>query len=119
MSAERDRARRLQARREVLLARSERLRDELVDGAHAIGARFRVFDRGIALGRRTAEFGRSRLAVPLVVAGVVALVVARPSRWFRLASRAFVLWPIVKPLVPHVLRYVQSRTGSPDRQSRP
>lgn len=109
MSRPADRARELQARREVLLARSERLRAEIADDAHALGARFRSFDRGIALGRAGLAFGRSRLLVPLLVAGGVAIVVARPSRWFRLASRALVLWPIVKPLVPHVVRYVQSR----------
>jgi hypothetical protein len=112
MSAGGDRARALEARREVLLARSARLRDELADGAHEIGTRFRVFDRGVALGRRTLAFGRSRLVLPLVVAGGVALLVARPSRWLRLASRAFVLWPIVRPFLPQLIRYVQSQRAS-------
>lgn len=90
-----ERARQLAARRERLLTRSERLRSELRDSTRGLGRGWRTVDRGIAI-------ARSKWLWPTVVAGGLLLVLVRPSRVLQLASRALVLWPVVRPLVPIV-----------------
>ncbi len=90
-----ERARQLAERRELLLMRSERLRSELRDSTRGLGRGWRTLDRGVA-------FARSRLLLPAVIAGGLLIVLVRPSRVLRLAGRALVLWPVVRPLVPVV-----------------
>jgi hypothetical protein len=90
-----ERARQLAARRELLLVRSERLRSELRDSTRGLGRGWRTLDQGLA-------FARSRLLWPAVIAGGLLIVLVRPSRVVKLAGRALVLWPVVRPLVPMV-----------------
>lgn len=90
-----ERARQLAARRELLLTRSERLRSELRDSTHGLGRGWRTVDRGFA-------FARSKWLWPAVAAGGLLIILVRPSRALQLASRALVLWPVVRPLVPIV-----------------
>ena len=92
----------LAARRELLCARSARLRSELADDAGALGVRFRVADRMVAVAR--SDSGR------LLLAGVGALVFfAKPRRIVRLALKVLALWPLVGPLLPHVKRLFAER----------
>jgi hypothetical protein len=96
------RARLLAARRVALLARSDALRAVLVDEATALARRFGLADQLVAIGRS----GFTQLAV---VAGAMWLVLARPGRVLRLASRVVMLWPLLRPLVPHIVRLVRAR----------
>jgi hypothetical protein len=100
------RARQLAARRELLLMRSERLRRELRDSTRGLGRGGRMLDRGWA-------FARSGLLVPAVVAGGLLIVLVRPSRVLKLASRALTLWPVVRPLVPIVWSFVGGAKNEP------
>lgn len=94
-----ERARQLAARRELLLVRSERLRSDLRDSTRGLGRGLHTVDRGLA-------FARSRLLWPAVVGGGLLLVLVGPSRVLKLAGRALVLWPVVRPLVPIVWSFV-------------
>jgi hypothetical protein len=85
----------LAARRELLLARSERLRLDLSDDAAALALRFRLADRIVA---RT----RSGLARALLVAGAALVLFGRPRLVVRSAVRLLMLWPVVRPLLPRV-----------------
>jgi len=105
-----ERARQLAARRELLLTRSGQLRSELRDSTRGLGRGWRTVDRGFA-------FARSRLLWPAVVAGGLLIVLVRPSRALKLAGRALVLWPVVRPLVPIVWSLVG--TAKDVRQSDP
>jgi hypothetical protein len=96
------RARRLAARRADLLVRSDSLRAVLVDEAAALAGRFGLADQLIAVGRS----GFTQVAV---VAGVLWVVLGRPGRVLRLASRVVMLWPLLRPLVPHVVRLIRAR----------
>lgn len=90
-----ERGRRLAARRDHLLLRSERLRCDLRDSTRELERGWQTVDRGLA-------FARSKLLVPAVVAGGLLVVLVRPSRIIQLAGRALMIWPVVKPLVPIV-----------------
>jgi len=96
-----ERARQLAERRELLLMRSDRLRSELRGSTRGLGRGWRTLDRGVA-------FARSRLLLPAVVAGIVLIVLVRPRRVLKLAGRALVLWPVVRPLVPIVWSLVSA-----------
>jgi YqjK-like protein len=100
-----ERARQLAARRELLVMRSERLRSELRDSTRGLGRGWRTVDRGFA-------FARSRLLWPAVVAGGLLIVLVRPSRVLKLAGRALILWPVVRPLVPIVWSLVGAAKGA-------
>jgi hypothetical protein len=96
------RIRQLAARREVLCARSARLRSELADEGGALGTRFRIADRMVAVGR--SDYGR------LLLVGAAALVFfGRPRRIVGLALKTLALWPLVSPLLPHVKRFFTER----------
>lgn len=96
----------LARRREVLLARSARLRDELSDDTRAIGRRLGLVDGGVAL-------LRSGLVLPVAIAGGVALLVGRPSRVLRFATKAVAFWPLVRPFVPQIAAFVRGmRAGA-------
>jgi len=100
------RARQLAARRELLLRRSEQLRSELRNSTRSLGRGSRMLDRGFA-------FARSRMLVPTVIAGGLLIVLVRPSRVLKLASRALMLWPVVRPLVPIVWSFVGGAKNEP------
>ena len=105
-----DPAAELAARREVLLARSARLRDEIVDDATSV-------QRGAAFVDRGASLARSGLLVPLAVAAGVLLVVGRPSRVLRVGAKLLALWPVVGPLVrpfvPRLAALLRAPPGGP------
>jgi hypothetical protein len=101
-----ERARQLAARRELLLMRSERLRSELRDSTRSLGRGWRTLDRGFA-------FARSRMLVPAVIAGGLLIVLIRPSRMLKFASRALTFWPVVRPLVPIVWSFVGGAKNEP------
>jgi len=91
------------ARREALRARSARLRRSLAADAGALGERFALADRVVALARSDA----GRL---LFIGGAAALLFGRPRRLLSLALKALALWPVVVPLVPHVKRLLAGRS---------
>lgn len=107
-----DPARRLAHRREVLLVRSARLRDELVDDSRAVGRQVGLADRAVAL-------ARSPYAMPLLVAGgVLLLTVGRRGGFIRLAGRTLALWPVIRPFVPALASFVREARAA-RRASRP
>ena len=94
--------RQLAARRELLLARSARMRSELAADAGALAVRFRTVDRLVAVARSDA--GR------FLAIGVAALLLfGRPRRLLRLAAKALALWPVIVPLLPRVKRFFSAR----------
>jgi hypothetical protein len=92
----------LERRRQVLLARSARLRDELADDARAVLRPLGAVDRGVSI-------ARSGLLKPALVAGGAMLLVAGPSRWVRLAGRALAFWPVIRPFVPQIVAFVRAQ----------
>lgn len=94
-----DRGRELARRREVLLLRSARLRDELIDDVGELRHGLRHVDRGVS-------FARSGLLVPIAVGVGVVMLVGRPSRVLRFAGRALAFWPLIRPWVPRALALV-------------
>jgi hypothetical protein len=120
MNPARDPSRDLAARREVLLARRARLRDEIADdvhdlqrGAGLVDRGVGLLDRGIGLLGRGGSTGRPGLIVPLALAGGLLLAVGGPRRALRLAGRALTLWPIVRPFVPRVAALIAARRAAP------
>ena|GEM_PF-1727842 len=107
------RAARLAARRAQLIARSERLRLDLrYDGAE-LADRFRLLDSATA-------FARSAAGRALLVGGAALVLVAGPRRALKIARRLALLWPLARPLLPEVLRYVREwrdRTARADAGS--
>jgi hypothetical protein len=109
----------LRRRRELLLARSARLRDEIAEDANVIRRGAGLVDRGVGLVDRGAGLlGRARstgLLVPLALAGGL-LLAAGPSRVLRVAGRALAMWPLVRPLVrplmPHVATLLAARRAT-------
>ena len=92
----------LAARRAELIEESARLRAELSADAAALGLRFRIADRVVAVAR--SDNGR------LILIGVAALLVfGRPLRVLRVAMKLFALAPVVLPLVPHLKRWFHER----------
>ena len=78
------------------------MRGELADDAGALGIRFRIADRIVAVARSDA--GR------LLLAGAAVLVFfGRPRRLLRLGLKLLALWPIVGPLLPHAQRLFRER----------
>jgi hypothetical protein len=100
-----DHRRQLAARREMLRARSQRLRTELAGDAAALGKRFALADRIVAAARSGA--GR-----PLLVGAATLLLFNRPRRLLRLAVNLLTLWPVIVPLVPRVKRLLATRDVS-------
>jgi len=92
----------LAARRELLLARSERLRLDLGDDAAALAFRFRLADRLVAR-------ARSGLARVLLVGGAALVLFGRPRRVVRLAVRLLMFWPVVRPLLPRLVEFWRGR----------
>jgi hypothetical protein len=89
-------------RREALRARSARLRRALAGDAAALGERFALADRIVAVARSDA----GRL---LFIGAATLLLFGRPRRLLRLAVKALTLAPMVIPLVPHVKRFLAAR----------
>jgi hypothetical protein len=98
-----DHRRKLAARREFLRARSARLRDELAEDAGALGVRFALADRIVAVAR--SDSGRL-----LLVGAAVLMLFGKPRRLLRLGVKLLALWPIVVPLLPHVKRWFGDHT---------
>jgi hypothetical protein len=109
----------LARRRELLLARSARLRDEIADDASVVRRGAGLVDRGVGLVDRGAGLlGRARskgLLVPLALVGGL-LLAAGPSRVLRVAGRALAMWPLVRPLVrpllPHLSAFLSARRAT-------
>jgi hypothetical protein len=91
-----DRGRDLARRREVLLLRSARLRDELIDDVGELRHGLRHVDRGVS-------FARSGLLVLVAVGVGVVMLVGRPSRILRVAGRVLAFWPLIRPWVPRLV----------------
>lgn len=107
-----DAGRDLAARREVLLARSARLRDEIADDVRGLQRGAGLLDRGMGLlGGHRSRRGPG-LLVPLAAAAGLLLVLRRPGRAVRLATRALAFWPLVRPLVPTLRTYLASRRAA-------
>jgi hypothetical protein len=83
----------LERRRQVLLARSARLRDELADDARAVLRPLGAVDRGVSI-------ARSGLLKPALVAGGAMLLVA---------GRALAFWPVIRPFVPQIVAFVRAQ----------
>ena len=92
----------LAARRELLLARSARLRAELAGDAAALGVRLHLADELVAS-------ARSGIAHVALIGGALLLVFGRGRRLLGLATRVAVLWPFIRPLLPHLRRLWRSR----------
>jgi hypothetical protein len=104
------RQRHLAARRAALCAQSARLRSELAGDAGALGVRFRIADRLVALAR--SDTGK------MLLAGAAVLVFfGRPRRILGLALKALALWPLIGPLLPHVKRFLGERERERDAAS--
>ena len=86
----------LAQRRERLVARSAELRAELEREGGELALRFAVVDRVL----RVVRSGPVR-GLLLGAAGLVLLW--RPRRLVRLASRVLLLWPLVRPFVPSLV----------------
>jgi hypothetical protein len=83
------RAQVLEARRDLLVARSAYLRADLQCGAVAIGQRARLVDRATA-------FARSGSGRAVIAGGAVLLVLSGPRRLLHVVGRALTLWPLVR-----------------------
>jgi hypothetical protein len=92
------RAATLADRRLVLLARSQRLRAELGGESAALATRFQLADRLVGI-------ARSGLVRTLLVGGGALLLFGRPRQLFRTAGKLLVLWPILKPFLPGLIRW--------------
>lgn len=119
MTASHDAARDLARRREVLLARSARLRDELADdvqfvrrGAGLLDRGVGLLDRGIGLVDRIGSPRRPGLLVPLALAGGLLLAIGRPSRVLRVAAKVLAFWPVIRPFVPRITALIAARRAA-------
>ena len=92
------RAAALELKRARLIARSAELRAELERDGRELAVRFRVADRFLGLVRT----GPARA----VLFGGAALVLVwwHPKRLVRLASKALLFWPVIRPFVPSLVR---------------
>jgi hypothetical protein len=99
--------RQLAARREMLLARSARLRGELAADGGLLAVRFHTVDRLVA----TARTNSGRL---VFIGAAVLMLFGRPRRLLRIAVKALALWPLVGPLLPHVRRFFTDRDRDRD-----
>jgi len=92
----------LAARRAALIEESGRLRAELSADAGALGVRFRLADRIVAVAR--SDNGR------LILIGLAALMFfGRPRRVLGAALKLLAFAPVVMPLVPHLKRWFGER----------
>jgi len=92
------RAATLELKRARLITRSAELRAELERDGRDLALRFGVADRVLGIARagpvRALLFGGAALSVFLW----------RPRRLVRLASRALLFWPVVRPFLPSLVR---------------
>jgi hypothetical protein len=95
------RSARLAARREQLIARSERLRLALTDDGAELADRFRLLDSVTA-------FARSGAGRVLLFGGAALVLLAGPRRALKVARRLALVWPLARPLLPEVLRYARA-----------
>jgi hypothetical protein len=93
----------LAQRRADLLARSEQLRGDLAATVATLAARLRYVDT-------TATFLRGT-GGPLLLAATLALLLFRgPRRVFRVAGRAALFWPALRPWLPRIVARLRERT---------
>lgn len=86
----------LAARREALVARSGELREELHREGGELAVRFRVVDRIVGV-------ARSGPARGLLIGAAALVLLWRPRKLLKLASRALLVWPLVKPFLPSLM----------------
>ena len=98
-------ARHLAARRAELLERSAWLRQELAAEGTRVAASLGVLDRAVAL-------IRSGVIRPALGLAAVVFLVVRPRAAWWIASRGAIFWPIVRRLVPRLVRILRSVEGS-------
>jgi len=99
------RARALALRRERLIERGDRLRAELESEGRDLALRLRVADRVVGI-------VRSGPVRALAIAGAALAILWYPRRLVRIAGRALVLWPLVRPLLPGLVKLWRERSAS-------
>jgi DNA replication protein DnaC len=82
----------LARRREALIARSARLRQDLKEDAAELG-------RGFPLARRLVKLGGSGAGKTLLLALASLLVLRRPRSMLSLAAKGLAYYPVVEPLI--------------------
>jgi len=87
----------LELRRERLIARSAALRAELEQDGRELAVRFAVADRVLGV-------VRSGPVRALVLGGAALVLFWHPRRLVRLASRALLFWPVIRPFLPSLVR---------------
>jgi hypothetical protein len=93
----------LAQRRADLLARSDRLRNDLAQSMTMLAARLRYVDRAATFLRGAGG--------PLVVSAALALLLFRgPRRIFKVAGRVALMWPVLRPWLPRVAAWLRDRT---------
>jgi len=93
----------LAQRRADLLARSDRLRNDLAESMALLAARLRYVDRAATFLRGAGG--------PLVVSAALALLLFRgPRRIFKVAGRIALMWPVLRPWLPRVAGWLRDRT---------
>ena len=91
------RAAALESKRERLIARSAELRAELERDGRELAVRFGVADRFLGL-------VRSGPARAVLFGGTALVLFWQPRRLVRLASRALLFWPVIRPFLPSLVR---------------
>ena len=93
----------LAQRRADLLARSDRLRNDLAESMTMLAARLRYVDTTVTVLRGSAG--------PLLLSAALALLLFRgPRRIFKVAGRIAMLWPVLRPWLPRVTAWLRDRT---------
>jgi YqjK-like protein len=95
----------LAQRRADLLARSDRLRNDLAESLSTLAARLRYVDTAATLLRGAGG--------PLVVSAALALLLFRgPRRLFKVAGRVSLFWPVLRPWLPPFTAWLRDRSRS-------
>jgi hypothetical protein len=92
----------LAQRRADLLARSERLRNDLAETTAMLTARLRHVDTA-------ATFLRGAGGLLVVSAALALLLFRGPRRIFKLAGRVALIWPVLRPWLPRVAAWLRDR----------
>jgi len=93
----------LAQRRADLLARSDRLRNDLAESMSSLAAQLRYVDTAATFLRGAGG--------PVVVSAALALLLFRgPRRLFKVAGRVALIWPVLRPWLPRVATWLRDRT---------
>jgi hypothetical protein len=95
----------LAMRRQLLLERSAQLRGDLAADGRVVAASLNLIDRGVAL-------ARSGIVRPTLLLAAVALFLVRPRAAWWLASRSLVLWPLLRRVLPRLVRIARTASAS-------